>query len=68
MKSKCIFNFSDVTNGIKKACGFVICEVTPTESGADLKVIKIALKKLIARNPNYDDLEQVILNHCSFIK
>jgi hypothetical protein len=68
MKSKCIFNFSDVTNGIKKACGFAICEVTPTESGADLKVIKIALKKLIARNPNYDDLEQVILNHCDFIK
>lgn len=68
MKSRCEFNFSDVTNGIKKACGFAICEVTPTESGADLKVIKIILKKLIARNPKYDDLEQVILNHCSFIK
>ena len=68
MKSKCIFNFSDVTNGIKKACGFAVCEVTPTTDGADLKVVKIALKKLIARNPNYDDLEQVILNHCSFIK
>jgi hypothetical protein len=68
MKSRCDFNFSDVTNGIKKACGFAICEVTLTENGADLKVIKIALKKLIARNPNYDDLEQVILNHCDFIK
>ena len=68
MKSKCIFNFSDVTNGIKKACGFAVCEVTLTESGADLKVIKIALKKLIARNPNYDNLEQIILNHCDFIK
>jgi hypothetical protein len=68
MKSRCDFNFSDVTNGIKKACGFAICEVTPTERGADLKVIKIALKKLIARNPNYDYLEQVILNHCDFIK
>ena len=68
MKSKCDFNFSDVTNGIKKACGFAVCEVTPTESGADLKVIKIILHKLIAKNPNYEDLEQVILNHCSFIK
>ena len=68
MKSRSEFNFTDVTNGIKKACGFAICEVTPTESGADLKVIKIILKKLIAKNPNYDDLEQVILNHCSFIK
>ena len=68
MKSRCEFNFSDVTNGIKKACGFAICEVTPTTDGADLKVVKIILKKLVARNPNYDDLEQVILNHCSFIK
>ena len=68
MKSKCDFNFSDVTNGIKKACGFAVCEVTPTESGADLKVIKIILHKLIAKNPNYDDLELIILNHCNFIK
>ena len=68
MKSRCDFNFSDETNGIKKACGFAICEVTPTESGADLKVIKIALKKLIARNPNFDDLELIILNHCNFIE
>ena len=68
MKSRCDFNFSDVTNGIKKACGFAVCEVTPTESGADLKVIKIILHKLIAKNPNYEDLEQVILNHCSFIR
>ena len=68
MKSRCDFNFSDITNGIKKACGFAICEVTPTPDGADLKVIKIALKKLIARNPNYDDLELIILNHCNFIR
>jgi len=68
MKSRCDFNFSDVTNGIKKACGFAICEVTPTADGADLKVIKIILKKLIARNPGFDNLEQVIMNHCSFIK
>ena len=68
MKSRCDFNFADVACGIKKACGFAICEVTPTESGADLKVIKIILKKLVARNPNYEDLELVILNHCNFIK
>ena len=67
MKSRCDFNFSDVTNGIKKACGFVICEVTPTTDGADLRVIKVILHKLIARNPDYDNLEQVIMNHCSFI-
>ena len=36
--------------------------------GADLKVIKIILKKLIATNPDFDNLEQVIMNHCSFIK
>ena len=66
MKSRCNFDFTD--NGIKRACGFVTCEVTPTTDGADLKVIKIILKKLIARNPDYDNLEQVIMNHCSFIK
>ena len=68
MKSRCDFNFLDANNRIQKACGFAICEVTPTENGADLKVIKIILKKLIARNPNYDDLELIILNHCNFIK
>ena len=68
MKSRSEFNFTDLTNGIKKACGLAICEVTPTESGADLKVIKIILKKLIATNPDYDNLEQVIMNHCNFIK
>lgn len=68
MKSRSEFNFTDLTNGIKKAYGFVICEVTPTTDGADLKVIKIILKKLIAKNPDYDNLEQVIMNHCSFIK
>ena len=68
MKSRCDFNFSDLNNGIKKACGFVICEVTPTTDGADLKVIKVILYKLIARNPNWDNLEQVIMNHCSFIR
>ena len=68
MKSRSEFNFTDLKNGIKKACGFAICEVTPTTDGADLKVIKIILKKLIARNPNYDDLELIILNHCNFIK
>jgi hypothetical protein len=68
MKSRCDFNFVDAANGIKKACGFAICEVTPTTDGADLKVIKIILKKLIARNPNYDNLELIILNHCNFIK
>ena len=68
MKSRCDFNFADLNNGIKKACGFVICEVTPTTDGADLKVIKIILKKLIARNPNFDDLELIILNNCNFVK
>lgn len=68
MKSRCDFNFADLNNGIKKACGFAICEVTPTTDGADLKVIKIILKKLIARNPNFDDLELIILNNCNFIK
>ena len=68
MKGRSEFNFTDLTNGIKKAYGFAICEVTPTTDGADLKVIKIILKKLIATNPDFENLEQVIINHCSFIK
>lgn len=68
MKSRSEFNFTDLTNGIKKAYGFAICEVAPTTDGADLKVIKIILKKLIATNPDFENLEQVIINHCSFIK
>ena len=68
MKSRSEFNFTDLTNGIKKAYGFAICEVTPTTDGADLKVIKIILKKLIATNPDFEKLEQLAIQNCKVLR
>jgi hypothetical protein len=59
------FDFKDEKNGIKHCTGYVVCEdVTPTEYGCDFKVHSVVIKKLIAKKPDFEKLEQLAIQNC----
>ena len=63
------FDFKDEKNGIKHCTGYVLCEdVTPTEYGCDFKVHSVIIKKLIAKNPDFEKLEQLAIQNCKVLR
>ena len=63
------FDFKDEKNGIKHCTGYVLCEdVIPTDYGCDFKIHSIVIKKLIAKNPDFEKLEQLAIQNCKVLR
>jgi hypothetical protein len=59
------FDFKDEKNGIKHCTGYVVCyDVEQKEYGCDFKVHSVIVKKLIAKNPDFEKLEQLAIQNC----
>ena len=63
------FDFKDEKNGIKHCTGYVICkDVVMTDYGCDFKVHSVVIKKLIAKNPDFEKLEQLAIQNCKVLR
>lgn len=59
------FDFKDEKNGIKHCTGYVVCkDVVMTDYGCDFKVHSVVIKKLIAKNPNFEIVEKLAIQNC----
>ena len=63
------FDFKDEKNGIKHCTGYVVCkDVEQKEYGCDFKVHSVVIKKLIAKNPDFEKLEQLAIQNCKVLR
>ena len=63
------FDFKDEKNGIKHCTGYVVCyDVEQKDYGCDFKIDRIIIKKLIAKNPDFDKLEQLAIQNCKVLR
>ena len=63
------FDFKDEKNGIKHCTGYVVCyDEVMTDYGCDFKVHSVIIKKLIAKNPDFEKLEQLAIQNCKVLR
>ena len=59
------FDFKSEKDGIKHCTGYVVCEnVQVTENGSTFGVHSIIIKKLIAKNPDFEKVEALAIQNC----
>ena len=63
------FDFKSEKDKINHCTGYVVCkDVVMTEYGCDFKVHSVVIKKLIAKNPDFDKLEQLAIQNCKVLR
>ena len=63
------FDFKDEKNGIKHCTGYVVCyDVEQKDYGCDFKIDRIIIKKLIAKKPDFEKLEQLAVQNCKVLR
>ena len=63
------FDFKDEKNGIKHCTGYVVFyDVVQKDYGCDFKIHSIIIKKLIAKNPDFELIEKLAIQNCKVLK
>ena len=63
------FDFKSEKDKIKHCTGYVVCyDVVQKDYSCDFKVHSVIIKKLIAKNPDFDKLEQLAIQNCKVLR
>lgn len=61
------FDFDDASQNIKVCKGYVIGDFTPTSEGGNFRPEKVILEKLVAKHPDFKQIEQMAIQKCKVL-